>query len=231
MSALPAIPAVCPASGEEKCADAVSGGPPETTRRRHVLPAATPTVWQRLCQGAADYLTRFGKIMPERQREVLLRLLRCRTAALGGQVYRCDCGHLEHRYHSCNDRHCPLCGQADADEWLRRQSARLLLPVPYFLVTFTVPEQLREFLRAHPELGLGLLFSSAAGAMQDLAGNPRHLGAQLGMLGVLHTWSRTLAYHPHIHFLVPGGGLRWTGASGSPPATASCCRSSPWACA
>ena len=166
------------------------------------------TVHQLLRKLAPDYLRRFGPSMPQRHREVLDRILDCRTSALGGHLFECPaCQAVHYRYHSCNDRHCPLCGQTDADQWLRRQQARLLLPVPYFLVTFTVPEALRLFIRSHQQIALDRLFGASAQALQDLARNPRHLGATLGMLGVLHTWSRTLIYHPHIHYLVPGGGL------------------------
>jgi hypothetical protein len=146
--------------------------------------------------------------MPARQREVLERIWRCRTPALGGQLFACpDCGAHHYRYHSCNDRHCPLCGQTDADEWRARQESRLLLPTSYFLVTFTLPEPLRLWMRSHPKTGYDLLFQTSAQALQDLARHPKRMGASLGMLGVLHTWSRTLIYHPHIHYLVPGGGL------------------------
>ena len=168
----------------------------------------SPTVHQLLRQLAPDYLERFGSAMPGRQRQVLKKILSCRTPALGGEMYQCpDCPGFAYRYHSCNDRHCPQCGQTDADDWLARQRARLLLPVPYFLVTFTVPAELRMLIRSHPQITLDLLFAGSAQALQDLAGSPRRLGAQLGMLGVLHTWSRTLIFHPHIHYLVPGGGL------------------------
>ena len=171
-----------------------------------------------LRQWAPDYLERFGSAMPGRHRQVLKKILACRTPALGGQLFQCpDCPGFDYRYHSCNDRHCPQCGQTDADAWLERQRARLLLPTPYFLVTFTVPEELRRFIRSHQQIGLDLLFAASAQALQDLAANPRRLGAQLGMLGVLHTWSRTLRFHPHIHYLIPGGGLspdgrRWVPA-------------------
>ena len=166
------------------------------------------TVHQLLRNLAPDYRKRFDSSMPERHRQVLKKILSCRTSALGGQLFECpDCPRFLYRYHSCNDRHCPLCGQADADDWFKRQQARLLLPTAYFLVTFTVPEALRLFLRAHQQMGLDLLFACSAQALQDLAANPRLLGAQLGMLGVLHTWSRTLIFHPHIHYLIPGGGL------------------------
>ena len=176
------------------------------------------TVHQWLLRTAPDYRKRFGSSMPGRQRQVLKKILSCRTPALGGELFLCpDCPGFLYRYHSCNDRHCPLCGQTDADHWLARQRARLLLPVPYFLATFTVPEQLRMFIRSHLQIGLDLLFASSAQALQDLAANPRRMGAQLGMLGVLHTWSRTLIFHPHIHYLIPGGGLspdgrRWVPA-------------------
>jgi hypothetical protein len=166
------------------------------------------TVHQLLRHLAPDYRQRFGATLPPRHRQVLQKILACRTPALGGQLFQCpDCPGFQYRYHSCNDRHCPQCGQTDADDWLQRQRARLLLPVPYFLVTFTVPEELRRFIRSHQQVALDLLFAASAQALQELARNPRRLGAELGMLGVLHTWSRTLIYHPHIHYLIPGGGL------------------------
>lgn len=161
-----------------------------------------------LTQFGPQYLERFGSAMPGRQREVLERILRCRTPSLGGELFGCpDCAQYHYRYHSCNDRHCPLCGATDADHWLEQQRQRLLLPVPYFLITFTVPDPLRSWIRSNPKLGYELLFDASAQALQDLAANPERLGAQLGMLGILHTWSRTLIYHPHVHYLIPGGGL------------------------
>lgn len=166
------------------------------------------TVHQLLQRLAPDYRKRFGSSMPQRHRQILQKILSCRTPARGGQLFQCpDCPGFHYRYHSCNDRHCPQCGQTDADDWLARQQARLLLPTPYFLVTFTVPEALRRFIRSHQQIALDLLFAASAQALQELARNPRRLGAELGMLGVLHTWSRTLIFHPHIHYLIPGGGL------------------------
>ena len=161
---------------------------------------------------APAYRKRFGPSMPGRHRQVLRKTLACRTPAMGGQLFQCpDCPGFHYQYHSCNDRHCPQCGQTDADAWLQRQRARLLFPVPYFLVTFTIPEELRRFIRSQLQTGLDLLFAASAQALQDLAANPKRLGAQLGMLGVLHTWSRTLIFHPHIHYLIPGGGLSTDG--------------------
>jgi Putative transposase/Transposase zinc-binding domain len=165
------------------------------------------SVHEVLCRWAPAYLERFGAAMPTRQREVLQRLRACRTPALGGALHYCPhCHHRHFSYHSCNDRHCPQCGGQDAQEWLE-QNAALLLPVNYFLVTFTVPEGLRRWLRSHPSPGYDLLLSASSQALQDLAQNPKRLGATLGLLGVLHTWTRTLEYHPHVHYLVPGGGL------------------------
>src|SRR4051812_27383641 len=170
--------------------------------------ASTIGFHELLVRHGPEYLQRFGLSLPGRQRQVLERILRCRTPALGGQLFVCpDCGALHYRYHSCNDRHCPLCGQTDAEQWLARQESRLLLPSNYFLVTFTLPEPLRAWMRSHPKAGYDLLFQTSAQALQDLAANPKRPGSSLAMLGILHTWSRTLIYHPPTHYLVPGGGL------------------------
>src|SRR5215470_5448654 len=108
--------------------------------------------------------------------------------------------------HSCRNRHCPACQHDAAQTWLSRQH-QLLLPVPYFLVTFTLPSELRALAYRHQRGVYNLLFRASAGALMELARDPRFLGAQIGMLGVLQTWTRDLRYHPHIHYLVPGGGL------------------------
>jgi hypothetical protein len=146
-------------------------------------------------------------LRPE-QRRALHAIARCRTSALGGHVYRCaQCGGEHHGFHSCHHRACPRCGGARTAAWTQKQTDRLL-PVPYFLVTCTVPEALRAAFAARPELLHDLFFSAAAAAVQAVAAMPRHLGAELGMLGVLHTSGRQLQHHPHLHFIVPGGGLR-----------------------
>src|SRR5712691_4777661 len=152
---------------------------------------ATPIrFYDLLVRDGPAYMQRFGAAMPLRQRQVLRRILTCRTPLLGGQLFYCaECGVYHYRYHSCHDRHCPQCGQIDAEQWLARQQARLLLPVPYFLVTFTVPEELRGWIRSHPKIGYELLFAASSQALQDLAANPQRMGASLGMLGILHTWS------------------------------------------
>lgn len=131
----------------------------------------------------------------------------CRTEALGGQVYHCtSCDQFRYSYHSCQNRHCPKCRNDDATTWLARQQ-QLLLPVTHFLVTFTLPDPLRKLARSHQKLIYNLLFRTSAAALQKLARDPRFVGGQLGMVGVLQTWTRDLRYHPHIHSLVPAGGL------------------------
>jgi hypothetical protein len=136
-------------------------------------------------------------------------IVQCRTAALGGHVYHCpDCDHFEYRYHSCRNRHCPQCQADKAQQWLERQQA-MLLPVPYFLLTFTLPAALRPLARNQQKLFYNLLFRASAAATQQLAQNPRWLGGDIGLMGVLHTWGRNLAYHPHVHYLVPAGA--WDG--------------------
>ena len=156
------------------------------------------------------YRRQFGKLIPDEQHAAVRAILRCRTPALGGSHYRCACGSEQFAWHSCNHRACSRCGRDDASVWLERQRPRLL-PVPYFLVTLTVPEELREPIRAAAKLWYGALLKEGAGALQDLAADPKHLGAELGITAMLQTWTRDLRYHPHVHLLVPGGGLTANG--------------------
>lgn len=132
---------------------------------------------------------------------------RCRTAALGGHVEQCDaCGHQRISYNSCRNRHCPKCQSLAKARWLE---ARLsdLLPVEYFHVVFTLPEQLAALALQNKRVVYNLLFSAAAETLRTIAADPRHLGADIGFLAVLHTWDQTLRHHPHLHCVVPGGGL------------------------
>lgn len=155
-----------------------------------------------------EYLARFGASMPCHYRRALDAILSCRTPERGGHLYECaECSHRHFGFHSCNHRSCPKCGGEDAADWEQRQKAKLL-PVPYFMVTFTLPEELRRTCRRHPELLYRLLFNESAATLQEIAAGPRHLGVELGFVGVLHTWTRQLGYHPHIHYVIPGGGLR-----------------------
>lgn len=153
------------------------------------------------------YRAKFGDRLPPTHRAAMTAIEQCRTEALGGQVYTCPrCATTRYSYHSCRNRHCPTCQQGQAQTWLDQQQA-LLLPVPYFLVTFTLPAQLRPVARQHQRQIYAVLFRSSATALQQLAADPRFLGGQIGMVGVLQTWTRDLRYHPHIHYLVPAGAL------------------------
>ncbi len=131
----------------------------------------------------------------------------CRTEKLGGEIFLCEpCQEYRYSYHSCQDRHCPKCGNDKADEWLKMQSA-LLLPVTYFMLTITLPDTLNAVARSNQAFIYSLFFQTAAAALQKLARDPKFVGGQLGFFGVLQTWARDLAYHPHLHFIVAGGGL------------------------
>ena len=156
-----------------------------------------------------EYERQFGAQILASHRRAVQAILACRTRALGGEVYaRCCKDHFV--YHSCNHRACPRCGHAEATEWLARQKLKLL-PVAYYLITFTVPEGLRAWLRAHQKLGYSALLKESAGTLQDVARRDKYLGAELGFLSVLHTWGRQLQFHPHVHCVVPAGGLRSDG--------------------
>jgi len=134
-------------------------------------------------------------------------ITQCRTEQLGGHVYTCErCQVSEYSYHSCRNRHCPKCQYQAGQQWLERQE-QWLLPTPYFMVTFTLPEPLRKIARRHQKVVYDILFRTSAAALQQLAQDRRFVGGQIGLVGVLHTWGRDLSYHPHVHFLVPGGGL------------------------
>ncbi len=146
------------------------------------------------------------RLLPSQQK-VLEELVRCRTAACGGQLYRCDhCGQEHYSYHSCRNRHCPKCHRQQTERWLIHHRARLL-PCAYYLLTFTLPAPLRALAYAQQKALYGLLLSSAAAALQKLAWDPRYVGGHLAMLAILHTWTRAMLYHPHVHLLVSAGGL------------------------
>jgi len=133
----------------------------------------------------------------------------CRTAALGGHVERCDaaaCGFTRISYNSCRNRHCTKCQSNAARDWLAERAADLL-PVEYFHVVFTLPAPIAAIAKQNKAIVYGLLFEAAAETLKTIAADPRHLGAEIGMTMVLHTWGQTLTYHPHVHVIVPGGGL------------------------
>ena len=155
----------------------------------------------------AAYRAHVGDRLLPSQARVLRDLAACRTAYFGGHLTQCDaCAAQVFRYHSCSNRHCPTCHGPRTERWLETQRAQLL-PCPYYLVTFTLPQSLRALAFAHQRVVYGVLMRSAAAALQRLAADPRYVGARVGCLAVLHTWTRAMLYHPHVHLLVTAGGL------------------------
>jgi hypothetical protein len=172
-----------------------------------------PSVAEVVRRYGPEYLARFGATMPAAHTKVLRAIAACRTGERGWVLYRCaDCGRVHAVGRSCGDRHCPSCQRHKAEAWLAQQVDRLL-PCPYFLVTFTLPAELWGVARAHQRAVYAALFAASSGALRALMADPEHLGAaRPGFVGVLHTWGRTLEYHPHVHYVVPGGGLSADGA-------------------
>ena len=141
------------------------------------------------------------------QLKVMSAIERCRTAALGGHVARCqDCAHIQIAYNSCRNRHCPKCQGAAAKDWLAARQAELL-PVPYFHVVFTLPRQIADIAYQNKAEIYGILFKTAAQTLTTIAADPKHLGARIALTAVLHTWGSALTHHPHLHCIVPGGGI------------------------
>jgi hypothetical protein len=148
-----------------------------------------------------------GKEMPQRHHRAMHAIEICRTSILGGHVDECDeCGALRISYNSCRNRHCPKCQCLDKERWLESRK-RDVLPTQYFHVVFTNPEELNPLSLRNQRAAYNIHFKAASETLQELSGDPRHLGGKIGFIGILHTWSQTLIHHPHIHFIVPGGGL------------------------
>jgi hypothetical protein len=157
---------------------------------------------------ADGYLLAYGERVLPSHRRAIADILACRQPALGGHLWRCGrCGAEVYSYHSCRNRSCPQCHTDRAERWLLARQAELL-PCRYFHVTVTVPEELRKTLRSQQKALYPLLMKAAAGASIELCRDPRHLGGTPGVLAVLHTWTQQLLYHPHVHCLVTGGGVR-----------------------
>ena len=150
------------------------------------------------------------------QRRVMGAIETCRSAALGGHLEQCNgCGELRIAYNSCRNRHCPKCQGLARAQWLADRQSELL-PVPYFHVVFTVPAPIAEIALHNKAVVYGILFTAAAETLRVIAADPRHLGAEIGLVAVLHTWGQNLHHHPHVHCVVPGGGpsadgARWVG--------------------
>jgi Putative transposase/Transposase zinc-binding domain len=153
------------------------------------------------------FLEQYGASLTTEQRRALDDLTACRTAALGGHVLECPgCGYQEVSYNSCGNRHCPKCQATAAARWLETQAADLL-DTPYFHVVFSLPGALGPMALSNPRVVYGLLMRAAAQTLLEVAANPKHLGAEVGVLEVLHTWGQNLTLHPHVHCVVTGGGL------------------------
>jgi len=149
------------------------------------------------------------------QRRILRDIASCRTAALGGHVESCDhCHHQRIAYNSCRNRHCPRCQGSAAARWMADRAAELL-PIEYFHVVFTLPDTFNPLALANKRIVYGVLFDAVAQTLQEVAANPKRLGARIGFIGILHTWGQNLSLHPHVHCIVPGGGLskegKWIG--------------------
>lgn len=148
------------------------------------------------------------------QMKVMTAVERCRTAALGGHVARCEneaCGHLHIAYNSCRNRHCPKCQATAAQDWLEAREAELL-PVGYFHVVFTLPAPIADIAFQNKRVVYDLLFKASAETMLTIAADPKHLGARIGITAVLHTWGSAMTHHPHVHMIVPGGGISLDGS-------------------
>jgi len=162
------------------------------------------------------YLARYGAVTSPAQRRVLQAVGHCRTAVLGGHKTQCDaCGHAEISYNSCRNRHCPKCQGSAQAAWLAARE-RELLDVPYCHVVFTLPAQLSPLALQNPRVVYTFLFQAVAETLQTIARDPKHLGAEIGFLSVLHTWGQTLHHHPHLHCLGPAGGLAVDGTAWIP---------------
>ncbi|MHC5112520.1 MAG: IS91 family transposase [Planctomycetota bacterium] len=160
------------------------------------------------------YLEAHGHGMLPSHRRAIRDILRCRTPVMGGHLFACDrCHHRVFAYHSCRNRSCPKCHTRDTDRWIEARR-RELLPVPYFHVVFTVPDEWRQVIRRHQKPLYGILMKAAAKSLIKLATDPHYVGGLVGILAVLHTWTRTMVFHPHVHCLVPAGGVERDASSG-----------------
>jgi hypothetical protein len=153
------------------------------------------------------FVTQFAAVLTTEQRRAIRDLSRCRTAELGGHVEACDhCNQRRVAYNSCRNRHCPKCQGSRMAPWLKREAAHVL-PVEYFHVVFTLPQEVAALALQNPRVIYGLLFQASWEALRDVAADPKHLGAEVGVLAVLHTWGQSLQHHPHVHCVATGGGL------------------------
>jgi hypothetical protein len=168
----------------------------------------------------ADIFNRYGSVFRQEhagtlstlQRRVMSAIELCRTAALGGHVEQCDaCAHRRISYNSCRNRHCPKCQSLARAQWLEERQSELL-PIPYFHVVFTIPQEIAAIALQNKRAVYDILFHASAETLRTIAADPKHLGAEIGFIGILHSWGQNLLFHPHLHCVVPGGGLSSDGA-------------------
>src|ERR1700736_1465160 len=158
------------------------------------------------------YRQQHGCSLSTAQRRVMTAIEQCRTAALGGHVERCDtCGHQRIAYNSCRNRHCPKCQSLARAQWLEARQAELLA-TEYFHVVFTVPEPIAAIAFQNKRALYNMLFQASAETLRTIAADPQPLGAEIGFLAILHTWGQNLLHHPHVHCVVPGGGIAADGS-------------------
>ena len=190
------------------CETTLAAREPVSATGQETVASTGPTIGQIFRQYGPAYRDKYAHRMSYEQLQVMNMLERCRTGELGGALYRCQaCARYHATPRSCGNRHCPQCQGHKARQWLEKQLEKLL-PCPYFLVTFTIPKELRRFVRAHRRECYRALFETAAASLIKLAKDPKYLGSsRLGFTGVLHTWGRSLTFHPHVHFIVPGGAI------------------------
>ena len=164
------------------------------------------TIKEIFCDYGSEYIQRFGDHMPADHRKVIDAIINCRSDHYGAGIYRCtQCGQRHMIYRCCGNRHCPNCQHHKSRNWLQSQLNRQL-PGHHFMITFTVPQKLRRFIRSHQRLCYAAMFAASSQTIQKLAADPKYIGADMpGFFGVLHTWGRQMPYHPHIHYVVPGG--------------------------
>ncbi len=154
-----------------------------------------------------EYLNEFGSRMLPSHKRALDDIVACRTESMGGHLTECDvCGHQHYSYHSCKNRNCPKCHTCDTKRWQEKREAELL-PVRYFHVVFTLPQELRDIVRSNQSKLYSVLMQAASEMLMKLALDPKYVGGKLAILAVLHTWTRAMEFHPHVHMLVPAGGL------------------------
>lgn len=161
---------------------------------------------------AAGYLQIHDHNILPSHRRTIVDICHCRTPSMGGHVYQCThCAHYHFSYHCCGNRHCPQCREQATARWVQKRLAEVM-PVAYFHLVFTLPAEYRGLVRRHQKIAYGVLLKAAAAALMKLAADKRYLGARIGIVAVLHTWTRAMVYHPHVHLLVPGVGVSRDGA-------------------